>query len=61
MWVCGVKTNTYETLALKRDALPKVVSDALGHFSVIFTMDTYDGRILQKEAMALLNEILPEG
>jgi len=53
--------HTFATLALKRGALPKVVSDALGHSSVAFTMDTYAGRIPQDEAMALLNEVLPEG
>jgi len=53
--------HTFATLALKRGALPKVVSDALGHSSVAFTMDTYAGRIPQEEAMALLNEVLPEG
>ena len=53
--------HTFATLALKRGALPKVVSDALGHSSVAFTMDTYAGRIPQEEIMALLNEVLPEG
>jgi len=53
--------HTFATLALRRGALPKVVSDALGHSSVAFTMDTYAGRIPQQEAMALLNEVLPEG
>ena len=53
--------HTFATLALKKGALPKVVSDALGHSSVAFTMDTYAGRIPQEEAMALLNEVLPEG
>jgi len=41
--------------------MPKVVSEALVRFSVAFTMDTYDGRIPQKEAMTLLNEILTVG
>jgi integrase len=53
--------HTFATLALKRGALPEVVSDAPGHSSVAFTMDNYTGRIPQEEAMALLNEVLPEG
>jgi integrase len=53
--------HTFATLALKRGALPRVIRDALGHSSVAFTMDTYTGRIPQDEAMALLNEVLPEG
>lgn len=53
--------HTFATLALKRGILPKIVSDALGHASVGFTMDTYADRIPQQEAMALLNDVLPKG
>jgi len=53
--------HTFATLALRRGVMPKVVSDALGHASVGFTLDVYAGRIPQQEAMALLNEVLPEG
>ena len=46
-----------------RGAKPKVISEALGHSSVAFTMDTYSHIIegMQEDAMALLNEVLPEG
>jgi integrase len=48
---------------LLRGAKPKVISEALGHANVAFTMDTYSHIIsgMQEEAMALLNDILPEG
>ena len=44
-------------------AKPKVISEALGHSSVAFTMDTYSHIIegMQADAMALLDEVLPEG
>ena len=44
-------------------AKPKVISEALGHSSVAFTMDTYSHIIdgMQADAMALLDEILPTG
>jgi len=44
-------------------AKPKVISEALGHSSVAFTMDTYSHIIegMQSEAMALLDEVLPRG
>ena len=47
---------------LLRGAKPKVISEALGHASVAFTMDTYSHIIegMQSEAMALLDEVLPE-
>ena len=40
-----------------------VISEALGHASVAFTMDTYSHIIegMQSEAMALLDEVLPPG
>ena len=49
MLLCGVK--------------PKVISEALGHASVAFTMDTYSHIIegMQEDAMALLDEVLPAG
>jgi alcohol dehydrogenase class IV len=42
---------------------PEVVSEALGHASVAFTMDTYSHIIsgMQEEAIALLDGALPEG
>ncbi len=44
-------------------AKPKVISEALGHSSVAFTIDTYNHIIegMQEEAMALLDEMLPSG
>ena len=46
---------------LLRGAKPKVVSEALGHSSVAFTMDTYSHIIdgMQEDAMELLDEVLP--
>ncbi len=40
-----------------------VISEALGHASVTFTMDVYSHIIegMQSDAMALLGEVLPEG
>jgi len=48
---------------LLRGAKPKVISEALGHASVTFTMDTYSHIIerMQSDAMALLDEVLPAG
>ena len=48
---------------LMRGAKPKVISEALGHASVAFTMDTYSHIIdgMQEQAMALLDDVLPEG
>ena len=42
---------------------PKVISEALGHSSVAFTMDIYSHIIdgMQEDAMALLDEVLPAG
>jgi integrase len=55
--------HTFASLMLLRGAKPKVISEALGHASVAFTMDVYshiiDGR--QEDAMALLDEVLPTG
>ena len=46
-----------------RGAKPKVISEALGHALVAFTMDTYSHIIegMQEDAMALLDEVLPSG
>ena len=48
---------------LLHGAKPKVISEALGHSSVAFTMDVYSHIIegMQEDAMALLDEVLPAG
>jgi integrase len=55
--------HTFASLMLLRGAKPKVTSEALGHASVAFTMDTYSHIIegMQEDAMALLDEVLPVG
>ncbi len=55
--------HTFASLALLRGAKPKVISEALGHASVAFTMDTYSHIIsgMQEDMMALLDEVLPAG
>ena len=55
--------HTFASLMLLRGAKPKVISEALGHASVGFTMDVYSHIIegMQKDAMALLDEVLPVG
>ena len=55
--------HTFASLMLLRGAKPKVISEALGHASVAFTMDTYSHIIegMQSDAMALLDEVLPAG
>jgi integrase len=55
--------HTFASLMLLRGAKPKVISEALGHASVAFTMDTYSHIIegMQEDAMALLDEVLPVG
>lgn len=55
--------HTFASLMLMKGAKPKVISEALGHASVGFTMDVYSHIIegMQEEAMALLNEVLPAG
>ncbi len=55
--------HTFASLMLLRGAKPKVISEALGHSSVAFTMDTYSHIIegMQSDAMALLDEVLPPG
>ncbi len=48
---------------LLRGAKPKVISEALGHASIAFTMDTSSHIIegVQEDAMALLDEVLSAG
>ena len=55
--------HTFASLAPLRGAKPKVISEALGHSSVAFTMDTYSHIIsgMQEDMMALLDEVLPSG
>jgi integrase len=55
--------HTFASLMLLRGAKPKVISEALGHSSVAFTMDVYSHIIegMQSDAMALLDEVLPIG
>jgi integrase len=62
----SVVTHNFHKIAsimLLRGAKPKVISEALGHASVAFTMDTYSHIIegMQSDAMALLDEVLPAG
>jgi integrase len=54
--------HTFASLMLMRGAKPKVISEALGHASVGFTMDVYSHSVegMQKDAMALLDEVLPD-
>jgi integrase len=53
--------HTFASLMLLRGISPKVISEALGHASVSFTMDVYSHIIkgMQEDAMKLLDEILP--
>jgi integrase len=55
--------HSFASLMLLRGAKPKVISEALGHSSVAFTMDVYSHIIegMQDDAMALLDEVLPAG
>jgi hypothetical protein len=48
---------------LLRGAKPKIISEALGHSSVAFTMNVCSHIIegMQSDAMALLDEVLPPG
>jgi len=54
--------HTFASLMLLRGAKPKVISEALGHSSVAFTMDVYSHIIegMQQDAMMLLDGILPK-
>ena len=49
------------SLILLCGAKPKVVSEALGHSSVAFTIDLYSHILegVQEDSMALLDEVLP--
>jgi len=53
--------HTFASLMLHRGVAPKIISEALGHASVAFTMDVYSHIIegMQSDAMALLDEVLP--
>ncbi len=55
--------HTFASLMLLKGAKPKVISEALGHSSVAFTMDVYSHIIegMQSDAMVLLDEVLPVG
>ena len=54
---------TFASPMLLHGAKPKVISKALGHSCVAFTMDVYSHIIegMQSDAMALLNQVLPQG
>ena len=55
--------HTFASLMFLRGAKPKVISEALGHSSVAFTMDVYSHIIegMQSDAIMLLDEVLPAG
>ena len=55
--------HTFASLMLLRGAKPKVISEALGHSNVGFTLDVYSHIIegVQSDALALLDEVLPVG
>ena len=55
--------HTFASLVIMRNSTPKVISKAQGYASVAFTMDTYNHIIggIQKDAIALLDEVLPAG
>jgi integrase len=55
--------HTFASLMFLRGAKPKVISEALGHSSVAFTMDVYSHIIegMQSDAIALRDEVLPAG
>jgi len=54
--------HTFASLMLLRGAKPKLISEALGHSSVVFTIDVYSHIIegMQQDAMMLLDEVLPK-
>ena len=54
--------HTFASLMLLRGARSKVISEALGHSSVAFTMDVYSHIIegMQQDAMRLLDGVLPK-
>ena len=53
--------HTFASLMLLNGVSPKVISEALGHSSVAFTMDVYSHILpgMQEDAMALLDRVLP--
>jgi integrase len=55
--------HTFASIMLMRGAKPKVISEALGHASVAFTMDIYSHILegMHEDAMALLDEVMPSG
>ena len=55
--------HTFASLMLMHGTPAKVISEALGHVSVAFTLQTYAHVLsgMQEKAMELLNEVLPEG
>ena len=55
--------HTFASLMLLKGAAPKVISEALGHSSVAFTMDVYSHIIpgMQEDAMVKLNSVIPSG
>ncbi len=55
--------HVFASLVLLPGARPKVISEALGHSSVAFTMDAYSHIMegMQRDAVALLDEVLLPG
>jgi site-specific recombinase XerD len=55
--------HTFASLMLLKGVNIKVISEALGHASVAFTMDicSHIMKGMQDNAMMLLNEVLPAG
>ncbi|MFC1924642.1 tyrosine recombinase XerC, partial [Chloroflexota bacterium] len=55
--------HTFASLMLLRGISAKMISEALGHSSAAFTMDTYSHTIegMQENAMKKLDELLPTG
>ena len=54
--------HTFASLMSLPGAKPEVISEALGHSSVAFTMDVYSHIIegMQQDATMLLDGVLPE-
>ncbi len=55
--------HTFASLMLMKGAPAKVISEALGHASVAFTLQTYAHVLsgMQEKAMELLNDVMPKG
>ena len=55
--------HTFASLMLLRGVSPEIISKALGHSSVSFTMDIYSHIIdgMQSDAVKLLDDLLPKG